>query len=106
MATEDYSPKYTGDTLDSLVVQFQYKDGSPINLTSATLGIVMVSSTGIRQVGTGTWTIDGAAAGQAHYDWSSADVATAGTWTIQVSFTVSGQTEHCDPKTLIILPPK
>lgn len=101
---EDFAPKYVGDTLDPLVGQFQYKDGTPIPLAGATFTLVMVSNTGTRQVGTGTWTIDNASAGQAHYSWSAADVATAGTWTIQVSYTIGGQTEHCDPKILPILP--
>ena len=102
---DDYSPLYVGDTLVPLSVQFSNRDGTAINLTGATLALVMESSTGTRQVGAGTWTIDNAAAGQAHYTWSSADVAVPGTWTIQVAITVGGQTEHCDPKLLTILPP-
>jgi hypothetical protein len=102
---DDYSPMYTGDVLVPLAVQFSHTDGSAIDLTGATLALVMESSAGVRQLGSGTWTIDNAAAGQAHYAWSSADVATAGTWTIQVSITIGGQTEHCDPKLLTILPP-
>ncbi|SRR5579885_419040 len=102
---DDYSPLYLGDTLVPLSVQFSTKDGTAINLTGAALALVMESSAGVRQVGTGTWTIDNAAAGQAHYTWSSADVAQSGTWTIQVAITINGQTEHCDPKTLVIVPP-
>jgi hypothetical protein len=102
---DDYSPLYTGDQLVPLTVQFSNKDGTAINLTGATLTLVMESSTGTRQIGTGTWTIDNASAGQAHYAWSSADVAQAGTWTIQVSLTIGNQVQHCDPKLLTIVPP-
>lgn len=102
---DDYSPLYTGDQLTPLTVQFSNKDGTAINLTGATLALVMESSTGTRQVGSGAWTIDNATAGQAHYSWSSADVAAAGMWMLQVSITIGGQTEHCDPKPLQILPP-
>ncbi|MGH2505930.1 MAG: hypothetical protein ACRDHZ_00695, partial [Ktedonobacteraceae bacterium] len=102
MAIDDYSPMTVGDTLIPLSVQTSFRDGSPIPLVGATLSLVMVSGTGVRQVGTGVWTIDNAAAGQAHYAWSAADVATAGTWSIQVEYTIGGQPEHLDTKLLII----
>lgn len=102
MATDDYSPLYTGDQLVPLSVQFSNKDGTAINLAGASFALVMESSTGTRKTGTGTWTINNATAGQASYAWSSADVSTAGTWTLQVSITIGGLTQHCDPKSLEI----
>lgn len=82
-----------------------YKDGSVVDLTGATLSIVFVSSIGTRKVGTGTWTIDNASQGLAHYTYSSADVSEAGTWTLQVEVQVGGQPAHTDTDILQILPP-
>lgn len=99
---DDYSPIYVGDLAPPLSVQFSNRDGTAINLTGATFSLVMESSIGTRKTGTGTWTINNATAGQASYAWSSADVSTAGTWTLQVAITVNGLTQHCDPKALEI----
>jgi hypothetical protein len=106
MVTDDFSPMYAGDTLNPFSPQFSYRDGSPVNLTNATITLVMVNSAPYsRQAGTGTWVIDNAAAGQAHYNWSSADVSTPGTWTIQVEIVVGGEPLHFDSKILQIDPP-
>lgn len=101
---DDYSPMYEGDTLPALVCQFQAKDFSAINLSGATFSLVLVSSTGTRKVGAGTWTIDNAAAGQAHYTWDPTDTSQAGSWNLQVAMTISGQTQHFDLKPLDIDP--
>lgn len=100
---DDYLPMYVGDTLNPLSVQFQCADRSAINLTSATLTLVLAAG-GTSQVGTGIWTIDDAAAGQAHYDWSDADVAVAGTYQLQVKITIGGKSVHTDPKPWILTP--
>lgn len=106
MTIDDFSPMYAGDTLSPFSPQFNHKDGSPVDLTAATITLVMVCSAPFsRQVGTGTWVIDNATAGQAHYNWSSADVATPGTWAIQVEITVGGEPLHFDSKLLVIDPP-
>jgi len=101
---DDYSPMYENDTLPNLVCQFQAKDFTPINLTGATFALVMVSSTGTRKVGAGSWTIDNATAGQAHYAWNSADTNTAGSWNLQVAITIAGAAQHFDLKPLDIDP--
>jgi hypothetical protein len=101
---DDFSPMVAGDTLTPLSVQFSYTDGTPINLTGATLSLVLESA-GTRKVGAGTWTIDNAAAGQAHYTWQSTDINQAGIWLLQVAITIGGATLHCDVRTLEIEAP-
>lgn len=101
---DDYSPLYQTDTLVPLSCQFNTTSGTAVNLTNATITLVL-SSANQRKTGTGTWTISNASAGQAYYDWSAADVATPGTWTLQIEIAVGGQSQHFDPKPLVIVPP-
>jgi len=103
MAADDYSPRYVGDTLKPLVAQFNYKDGTPIPLASATLALVMESGA-TRRTGTGTWAITGdGSAGQATYAFSDTDVGTVGDWLLQAAITIAGKTEHTDTKLLQII---
>lgn len=102
---KDFSPITVGDTLTFYSPQFLHLDGSPVDLTSATLSIVFLSTIGTRKVGTGTWTIDNATAGQAHYHYSATDVNTAGTWTLQVQVLIGGEPAHTDTDMLQINQP-
>ncbi len=108
---EDYSPVYTGDTLRPFAPVFQDVDPltgklSPVDLTGMTLSLRMVSSTGPARNGTGTWTIDNAQQGMAHYTYSAADVSTAGLWTVQTALTNGlGEVVHTDTKLLEIQNP-
>jgi hypothetical protein len=99
---DDYSPLYKGDTLIPFAPVFQHKDRTPLDLTGATFGLKMIEQAGTTKTCTGTWTIDDAAAGKAHYQWQNADVDTVGIWTLYVSITIGGKTVHADPKTLEI----
>lgn len=103
--TEDFSPITQGDTLVPFAPTFQHKDGSAVNLTGATITMKMVDTSGLNAPKTcsGTWTIDNATAGQAHYGWQSADVNTPGIWELSITITVSGQFVHGDAKLLEIL---
>lgn len=105
MAVDDYSPMYVGDLAPAFSAQFSNRDGTAMNLTGASFSLVMLDSNNTRQIGQGTWVIDSATGGQAHYNWASADTAVPGLWMIQVSITISGQTQHCDPKPLTITAP-
>jgi hypothetical protein len=107
MATiiDDYSPIYVGDTGAPFSPTFQHADGTAVNLTGATITMEMVNDdTGAVINCAGTWTIDSAPNGEAHYQYQSADVATAGLWKLYVTITVGGEPVHADMKKLQILP--
>lgn len=101
---DDFSPIYAGDTGAKFAPTFQYGDGTPFNLTGLTLSMKMVNEANISKIGTGTWTIDNASTGQAHYQYSSADVNTPGVWSLYIVATDgSGNPVHGSVKTLEIL---
>lgn len=102
MSAEDYTPIYVGDTAVPFAPTFTHKDGTAVNLSGATISMKMVSETGTTKTCSGSWTIDNASAGQAHYNWQNADVSTAGTWTLYVVITTGGSPVHADPKLLEI----
>lgn len=103
---EDYSPLYVGDTQVSFAPVFQHKDGSAVNLLGATFGMKMVNEdvpVVTTKTCSGSWVIDDAANGKAHYQWQSADVNTPGTWTLYITITIGGLPVHPDPKIVEIL---
>lgn len=116
--TEDYSPIYTNDTQAIFAPQFFHKDGSTVDLTNCTISMTMelysnISSTvviGTTKTCAGSWVIDSAANGQAHYQFQSADVNVSGVWNLWVVITDSGgHPVHADdgnsnPKRITILP--
>ena len=119
MATvEDFSPIYVGDTGAPFNQIFLRKDGSPENLTGATISMKMqqvisigtvAEPTGVVKTASGTWLIDDAANGITHYIYASGDVDTAGTWNLYIVITIGGKPLHGDngngsPKQLVILP--
>ena len=98
----DYSPVTVGDTAQPFAPVF-YTDKSstpaPFNLTGLTISMRMTfqNDPTIAHACTGTWTIDDAVNGKAHYQYQAADVATAGMWLMQVEFTNGlGQVLHSD----------
>ncbi len=101
--TDDFSPVYVGDTQVVFAPTFQHKDGTAVNLTGATISMKMQDTAGNTKTCAGTWTIDNASAGQAHYQWQAADVSAAGTWTLYITIAINSQPVHADPKTLLIL---
>ena len=104
VVADDYSPMYVGDTEVNFAPVFAHKvDGSPVNLTGATISMKMQNEAGTVKVCGGTWTIDSAANGQAHYVWQAADVNTAGTWFLYITITIGGLPVHGDFKILEIL---
>ena len=111
IVADDFSPIYTGDTQVPFAPVFVHKvDNSPFNLTGAAITMKMQNvplppnEASTVQVCSGTWTIDNATTGQAHYTWQSADVSTPGTWLLYVTITIGGLPVHADTKTLVILP--
>lgn len=104
---DDYSPIMTGDTLAPLVPSFtKLVNGVPAayDLSGLTLSLKMMNEAGTIKTGAGTWTIDDATNGLAHYTYASTDVDTAGTWTLYIKLTNgSGASVHALTKTLEIL---
>jgi len=95
LVQDNYSPVTEGDTLIPFSPQFgQYVNGilQAYDLTGLTITMKMqnANDTSVSKSGTGTWTIDNATAGQAHYTWDSADVDTPGIWTLFIKLTNSG----------------
>ena len=116
--TEDYSPIYIGDTQAIFAPQFFNKNGTPVNLSGCTISMTMelyssIASTvavGTTKTCSGTWVIDDATNGKAHYPFQSADVNVSGVWNLWVVITNgSGSPVHADdgnsnPKRIVILP--
>jgi hypothetical protein len=99
---DDYSPIYVGDTGNPYAPTFRHKEDSPVDLTGATLALKMQDEGGNVKTCAGTWTIDDAQNGVAHYAWQSADVNSAGIWQLFVTITIGGKPVHADVKTLEI----
>jgi hypothetical protein len=96
---------YMGDTEVPFAPAFVHADGTPVVLTGATLSMKMQNiNSGVVQTCSGTWTIDDAAGGLAHYQWQAGDVATVGIWMLYITITIGGLPVHADTKTLVILP--
>lgn len=114
MATiiEDYSPLSVGDTMKPFACVFQDIDpvtGRPraVSLSGLTITMRMRDVEDETSVWdcAGTWTVDGVSDGQAHYDWTADDVATAGIYELQITLTnEDDQTLHSDIKRIAITP--
>jgi hypothetical protein len=107
---DSYSPIYQGDTLIPFMPQFaQYVNGVlqayPLAGLTLSLKMQLENDPSIVHAGAGTWTIDSASQGQAHYTYDSSDVATPGVWTLFVKLTNSstGAFVHAFTKPLEIL---
>jgi hypothetical protein len=110
--TDDYSPIYQGDTLRPFAPVFleQEADGTyqAVNLTGLTISMKMArwgETNGVVKTCSGTWVVDSAAGGMAHYPWQAADVDTPSIWQMYIKLTNgSGQVEHVGTKIIVILP--
>lgn len=115
---DDDSPVFVGDTGAPFAPQFLHKDGTPVNLTGATITMklqqiisigTVAESVGVVKTAAGTWTIDDAMNGKAHYVYAAGDVDTPGTWNRYITITIGGLPLHADdgagnPKPLVIEP--
>jgi hypothetical protein len=120
MIIEDDSPIYVGDVGEIFAPQFLHKDQTPKDLSGCTISMKLELLTDISSgvpIGTlktcsGTWVIDDAVNGKAHYQYQAWDVDTPGIWGRWVKITdASGNPVHGDdgaggPKKLMILPAK
>lgn len=100
---DDYSPVYCGDTGAPFDPVFVHKDGTAVDLTGATITMIMVDAEGNTKTAAGTWIITNAANGQASYSYASTDVAVAGNWTLYITITINSKPVHADTKQLEIL---
>jgi len=105
-AMDDFSGITQGDRGAKFNPSFQHADGTPVDLTGATLTMSMQEvSTGAIQTCTGVWTIDAyPTTGKAYYAYSAADVAVPGTWEMSITITIAGLPAHADKKVLQIDP--
>jgi hypothetical protein len=98
----DFTPIWVGDTGAPFISHFSHQDGSLVNLTGSTISMKMEDSGGNIKICLGTWTIDDAINGLAHYSYASTDVDTPGVWTLFITITTGGKPLHCDEKLLEI----
>lgn len=99
---DDFSPILCGDTGAPFDPLFLHKDGSVVDLTGATISMIMEDSEGNVKIAMGTFTVTNAAGGQASYSYAASDVNTAGSWTLYIAITIGGKPIHADKKTLNI----
>jgi hypothetical protein len=92
------SPWYSGATLPQWQVTLVDDAGDPLNLTGATLSLLIYNTeTGVETTGAGTWNITNASAGQATYAWSATDSAVPGKYALRIKATYAGGFECSDP---------
>lgn len=103
------SPRYVGFTSPPYNVTLIDDNGNPINLTgvagTAFTWTLQNITENITFRGSGTWTVTNAAAGQASYALTSADVATAGNCLVYVTVQLPSESSprEFDPDPLQIL---
>lgn len=100
---DDFSPIRVGATGSPFAPQFLYGDGTPVNLSGATISMIMFDGY-TAKAGAGTWTIDDATNGKAHYTYDTNDVAKDADWQLFITITIAGKPVYADVKNLLILP--
>ena len=68
------------DTQPSLAVTLQYNNGSPVDLTGATVYFVMGNLTDFSTYRSGLCTLTTAGSGQCQYNWNALDTGSVGTY--------------------------
>lgn len=105
MAVSSISPMYVGQTLPNYTRTLTTNSGVVVNLTGAILSMKLVNQmTGQVIICSGTWVIDNASQGLAHYPWQVGDTAVAGVWDAYVVAAYSGSNEDFQPETIVIAP--
>lgn len=85
------SPWSSGATLPLWNVTIADDSGAAVNLTGATLSLIIRNTRTLTdQTGAGSWSITSATAGQAQYTWAAADSATPGDYALIIVATYSG----------------
>lgn len=92
------SPWPSGATLPVWAVTITDDTGAAVNLTNATITLLIRNVNNTSGVsGAGTWTITNATAGQATYSWAAADSANVGSYMLTVIITFSNGVIKTDP---------
>lgn len=101
----DFSPITQGDTAARFAPTFDNVDGA-IDLTNVTITMIMqnMSNPLIARLATGNWIKDDPTNGIAHFEYSSADVASPGLWLLWIALTSLSKPVHTDTMLLEILP--
>lgn len=104
------SPRYIGFLDPPYNVTLTDDSGAAINLTgctSSSFTLTMLNqSTALSQQGVGVWTITNAVAGQASYQWTTNDLATAGPWMVYTTVHLPSESSprEFDPELILVLP--
>lgn len=104
---DDFSPRYVGDTADTLQCTFVDHGGAVYPILGATNLTMKLKNTssGTVTTGSGTFNITDGAGGKVEYIWAASDVANPGTYEVSVSMALDdGSTKHFDWRLLEILP--
>jgi hypothetical protein len=108
MVSDDFSPRYVGNTANPLQVTFTDHEGGAYSLAGLTGASFLLelenTANGAEIQGTGTWSILNPATGFAQYAWNAADVTTAGLYLIHITVTFASGPLSFDRKLLEILP--
>lgn len=104
VVADDYSPISVGDVGSPFAPQFLRADGTPVSLSGATITMIMFDGAYTVKAAMGTWVIDDAANGKAHYLYDAADVNKDADWQLFIAITIAGKPTHADMKKLLIQP--
>lgn len=88
MAESFYLKK--GDRLPALAATLKQSDGTPVNLTGATVVLYMADSTGSLKIDGASVTVVSAAAGTVSYAWGATDTDTDGNFSAEFVVTIGG----------------
>src|SRR6184192_513110 len=104
------SPRYVGFIDPPYIVTLTDDSGAAVNPTGCTSNsftlTMLNQNTGLSQQGVGVWTVTDAVNGKASYQWTSADMATAGPWWIYTTAKLPSEPSprEFDPELILILP--
>lgn len=104
------SPRYVGFLDPPYNVMLTDDSGNALNLTGVTSNnftlTMLNANTGLFQSGVGVWTITSATLGQASYQWTVNDMATAGPWWVYTTVKLPAEPNprEFDPELILILP--
>lgn len=94
---DSFSPISAGDTGALFNPQFKYDNGDPIDLTGATISMIMQDDEGNpAKNASGVFTKTDAINGLTSYAYADSDVAVSGIWTLYIKITISGHPVHAD----------
>lgn len=93
------------DTRPPLVKNLTDADGNPVNLTTASGVVFIMSAGGVAKVNRASTTVTDAPTGKVSYTWVAANTDTSGTYDgeFEVTFSDGGVQTFPNPKKMVIL---